>query len=156
MSRDALFRQAAAELGFAPDAEIRIGGNYVPLVRDGSTLYVSGQVPRIGSEVVVQGRAGSEVPLAEARRAARICVLRGLALLQRELGSLDRLRQILRVTVYVQCTQDFTQHSEVADGASDLLVAILGPAGAHTRTSVGVLQLPKNATVELDLIAAVD
>ena len=146
MSRDALFRQAAAELGFAPDAEIRSGGNYVPLVRDGSTLYVSGQVPRIGSEV----------PLAEARRAARIGVLRALALLQRELGSLDRLRQILRVTVYVQCTQDFTQHSEVADGASDLLVSILGPAGAHTRTSVGVLQLPKNATVELDLIAAVD
>jgi enamine deaminase RidA (YjgF/YER057c/UK114 family) len=156
MSRDALFRQAAAELGFAPDAEIRIGGNYVPLLRDGTTLYVSGQVPRIGSTMVVTGRVGSEVALPEAQRAARICVLRALALLQREIGSLERLRQVLRVTVYVQCTQDFTQQSEVADGASDLLVSILGAAGAHTRTSVGVLQLPKNATVELDLIAAAD
>ena len=111
-------------------------------------------MPRIGTEVVVTGRAGGAVTLAEARRAAQICVLRALALLQRELGSLEHVRQLLRVTVYVQCTPDFTQHSEVADGASGLLVSILGAAGAHTRTSVGVYQLPKNATVELDLIAA--
>jgi len=155
MPRDARFRQAAAELGYALEGEIRIGGNYVPLLRDGDTVYLSGQVPRVGSDVVVTGRAGSEVSLAEAQRAAQICVLRALALLQRELGSLEHVRQILRVTVYVQCTQDYTQQSEVADGASELLFSILGAAGAHTRTSVGVLQLPKNATVELDLIAAV-
>jgi len=155
MSRDALFRQAAATLGCSFDGEIKIGGNYVPLVRDGATVYVSGQVPRVGSDVVVTGRAGGEASLAEAQRAARICVLRALALLQRELRSLDHVRQILRVTVYVQCMPDFTQHSEVADGASELLFSILDAAGAHTRTSVGVLQLPKNATVELDLIAAV-
>lgn len=156
MSRDALFRQAAAELGFAPDAEIRSGGNYVPLVRDGDTVYLSGQVPRIGGTVVVVGRAGTEVALDQARRAATICVLRALTLLQREAGSLERVRRVLRVTVYVQCAADFTQHSEVADAASDLLHATLGAAGTHTRTSVGVYQLPKNATVELDLIAAVD
>lgn len=155
MSRDALFQQATAALGCSFEGEIRIGGNYVPLLRDGDTLYLSGQVPRVGSEVVVTGRAGADVSLAEAQRAAKICVLRALALLQRELGSLERVRQILRVTVYVQCTQDFTQQSEVADGASGLLYAILDAAGGHTRTAVGVLQLPKNATVELDLIAAV-
>lgn len=155
MSRDALFRQAAAALGFAPDAEIRIGGNYVPLLRDGHIIYLSGQVPRVGTEVVVTGRAGADVSLVEAQRAAKICVLRALALLQRELGSLEPLRQILRLTVYVQCTQDYTQQSQVADGASGLLYSILDAAGAHTRTAVGVLQLPKNATVELDLIAAV-
>ena len=155
MSRDALFQQATAALGCSFEGEIRIGGNYVPLLRDGDTLYLSGQVPRVGSEVVVTGRAGADVSLAEAQRAAKICVLRALALLQRELGSLERVRQILRVTVYVQCTQDFTQQSEVADGASGLLYSILDAAGGHTRTAVGVLQLPKNATVELDLIAAV-
>lgn len=156
MSRDALFHDLAAELGFAPDGEIRSGGHYVPLVRNGDTIYLSGQVPRVGSTVVVTGRADSAVPLGQARHAAKICALRALALLQRELGSLERVRRILRVTVYVQCTPDFTQHSEVADGASDLLHAILDTAGTHTRTSVGVYQLPKNATVELDLIAAVD
>jgi enamine deaminase RidA (YjgF/YER057c/UK114 family) len=155
MSRDALFQQATAALGCSFAGEIRIGGNYVPLLRDGDTVYLSGQVPRVGSDVVVTGRAGADASLAEAQRAAKICVLRALALLQRELGSLERVRQILRVTVYVQCTPDFTQQSEVADGASGLLYSILDAAGAHTRTSVGVLQLPKNATVELDLIAAV-
>ncbi len=154
MSRDALFRQAAEALGFAPDGEIRGGGDYVAVLRDGDTLYLSGQVPRIGSTVVVTGRAGAEITLEEAQRAARICTLRALALLQRGLGSLDGVRQILRLTVYVQCGPDFTQQSEVADAASALLQQVLGPAGVHTRTSVGVYQLPKNATVELDLIAA--
>ncbi len=154
MSRDALFRQAAEAQGFAPDGEIQVGGNYVPLLRDGPTLYISGQLPRMGSAVVVTGRAGVDVALEQAQRAARICALRALALLQRELGGLDGVRQILRLTVYVQCGPDFTQHSEVADAASALLQQVLGPAGVHTRTSVGVYQLPKNATVELDLIAA--
>lgn len=62
---------------------------------------------------------------------------------------------MLRITVYVQSAPSFTQQSEVADGASEILYAVLGPTGAHTRTSVGVLQLPKNATVELDLVASV-
>lgn len=154
MSRDSRFEQEAQRLGHAFDGEIKIGGNYVPLLRDGQTLYLSGQIPRVGNEVVVTGRAGEMVSLERAQHAAQVCVMRALALLQRALGSLDQVRSIPRITVYVQCTAEFTQHSEVADGASELLFAILGEsAGAHTRTSVGVLQLPKNATVELDMIA---
>jgi enamine deaminase RidA (YjgF/YER057c/UK114 family) len=79
--------------------------------------------------------------------------MRALALLQRSLGSLDRVRSVLRIGVFVQSAEHFTQQSEVADGASEVLYRVLGEAGAHTRTSVGVFQLPKNATVELDLIA---
>nr|WP_231402575.1 RidA family protein [Caenimonas aquaedulcis] len=141
-------------MGYSFDGEIKIGGNYVPLIRDGHTIYISGQVPRVEDTVVVTGRAGADVSLSQAQLAARICVMRALALLQRALGSLDNVRAILKVNVYVQCTDSFTQHSEVADAASELLFSILGPAGAHTRTSVGVYQLPKNATVELDLVAA--
>ena len=103
---------------------------------------------------VATGRAGAEVSLEQARAAARISTLRALALLQRALGSLDQVDRILRITVYVQCTADFTQHSEVADAASDLLHTVLGEAGIHARTSIGVYQLPKNATVELELQAA--
>jgi len=117
-------------------------------------VYISGQVPRVGTTVQVTGRVGAGTSLEQARTGARISVLRALALLQQQLGSLDRIQQVLRVTVYVQCADDFTQHSEVADAASDLLVEVLGPAGRHTRTSVGVLQLPKNASVEIDLVAA--
>lgn len=154
MSRDELFRQAADAQGYPLHDEILVGGNYTPVLRDGRHLYLSGQVPRIGSTVVVTGRAGAGVSLQQAQRAAQICTLRALALLQRELGGLEGVRQILRLTVYVQCAPDFTQHSEVADAASALLQQVLGPAGVHTRTSVGVYQLPKNATVEIDLIAA--
>lgn len=154
MSADTRFDEAAASLGHSFDGELKIGGNYVPLLRDGHVVYVSGQVPRVGSTVVVTGRVGEQVSLAQARRAAQICAMRALALLQRELGSLDRVRQILRVTVYTQSAATFTQQSEVADGASELLHSVLGEAGRHTRTSVGVYQLPKDASVELDLVAA--
>jgi len=156
MSRDTAFNQAAAALGYSFDGDIKLGGNYVPLARDGHHVYVSGQVPRVGDRVVVTGRAGAEVTLAQAQLAAKVCALRALALLQRSLGSLEAVRAILKVNVYTQSSADFTQQSEVADAASELLHAVLGPAGAHARTSVGVFQLPKNATVELDLVAVVD
>ena len=155
MTADTRFAQAAAALGHAFDGELKIGGNYVPLLRDGDVVYISGQVPRVGSSVVVTGRVGEQVALAQAQHGAKVCAMRALALLQRELGSLDRVRQVLRVTVFTQSASTFTQQSEVADAASELLHEVLGDAGRHTRTSVGVYQLPKNASVELDLVAAV-
>jgi len=156
MTRDVKFREEAAALGYSFDGEIKIGGNYAPLVRDGNHVYVSGQIPRVEDSVVVTGRAGAETTLSEARLGAKICAMRALALLQRSLGTLDRVTAILRLTVYVQSTQTFTQQSEVADSASEVFANVLGSAGVHSRTSVGVLQLPKNATVEVDLIATVD
>lgn len=153
-TRDPIAERIADELGYSFAGEIRIGGHYASVVRDGRTVYLSGQVPRVGTEVVVTGRVGEQVPLERARLAAQICALRALALLRRTLGSLDEVAQVLRVTVYVQCTSDFTQHSEVADAASDLLHRVFGEAGIHTRTSVGVMALPKNAAVEVDMIVA--
>ncbi|WP_426139670.1 RidA family protein [Pseudomonas sp. DWP3-1-2] len=155
MSADARFRQTAEALGYSFEGEIKIGGNYVSVVRHQNELYISGQIPRVGDTVVVTGRAGTDATLAQAQLAAKICAMRALALLQRSLGSLDEVKRLLRMTLYVQCSEDFTQQSEVADGASDVLFFVLGEAGAHTRSSIGVYQLPKNATVELDLIAAV-
>ncbi|THU02841.1 RidA family protein [Lampropedia puyangensis] len=154
MNADQRFEAAAQRLGYTFDGALKIGGNYTPLLEDGKTLYISGQIPRVGDQVVVTGRVGAAVSLAHAQLSAQICTMRALALLQRHLGSLDLVARVLRLTVYVQCTESFTQHSEVADGASNLLVEVLGDAGRHTRTSVGVYQLPKNASTELDLIAA--
>ena len=154
-TRQSRFDGIASALGYSFEGEIKVGGNYVSTVRHGSEIYVSGQVPRVGSTVVVTGRVGEDVPLAEAQKAAKVCAMRALAVMAQALGSLDAIAQVLRVTVYTQSASDFTQQSEVADAASELLVAVLGPQGVHTRTSVGVYQLPKNAAVELDLIAAV-
>ncbi|HET6829125.1 MAG TPA: RidA family protein [Ramlibacter sp.] len=153
-SRQARLDHIIAGLGYSFDGPIRIGGDYVSIVRDGTTAYVSGQVPRVGETVVVTGPAGSTVDLAQAQRAAQVCAIRALVLLQQSLGSLDAIRQVLKVNVYTQSDPAFTRQSEVADAASALLKAVLGEAGAHTRTSIGVLQLPKNATVELDMVVA--
>ena len=152
-TRDQIADQIAAELGHSFDGEIIAGGHYVPLVRDGRTIYLSGQVPRVGTTVVVTGRVGEQVSLEKAREAAQICALRCLTLLRRELGSLDGIEKLLRVGVFVQCTADFTQQSEVADAASDLLHRVFGDAGVHVRTAVGVYALPKNASVELEMTA---
>jgi enamine deaminase RidA (YjgF/YER057c/UK114 family) len=155
-SADTRFLEQAQQLGYSFDGEIKIGGNYVPLVRDGDHLYVSGQIPRVGNTVLVTGTVGAEVLLVDAQKAAKVCVMRALALLQRALGSLEHIQSVPHITVYVQSAQDFTLQSEVADGASEVLFHVLGPqAGAHSRTSVGVLQLPKNAAVEIDLIASI-
>lgn len=156
MTADERFAQAALELGHRFDGEIKIGGNYSPVVRDGQQLFVSGQIPRVGDDVLYVGTVGAGIDLASARTAAAICAMRALAFVQRAAGSLDAVRAVARITVYVRSAPDFTQQSEVADGASDLIARVLGPVGAHTRTSVGVLQLPKGVAVELDLIARVD
>lgn len=152
-SCEARFAAVAAALGHDFDGDIQIGGNYVSVVQHGAEVYVSGQIPRVGSTVVVTGRVGADVSLAQAQIGAKICAMRALALLRQTLGSLERVKQVLRISVYVQSAEDFTRQSEVADAASEVLHTVLGPAGVHTRTSVGVYQLPKNAAVEIDLIA---
>ena len=153
-ARERIADQVAAELGHSFEGEIRVGGHYASAVRDGRTVYLSGQVPRVGGTVVVTGRVGDAVSLEQVRLAAQICTLRALAILRQTLGSLDAVERVLRVTVFIQSTADFTQQSEVADAASDLLHRVFGEAGVHTRTSVGVYSLPKNAAVELDMIVA--
>jgi enamine deaminase RidA (YjgF/YER057c/UK114 family) len=130
-TREDKFQAVAAQLGHSFEGEIKIGGNYTSVVRHGDQAFV-------------------------AQTAAKICAMRALVLLRQELGSLDAIAKILRMTVYVQAAEDFTQLSEVGDAASEVLYAVLGEAGVHTRTSIGVFQLPKNASVELDLIAAVN
>lgn len=154
MNADARFQALALELGHDFSGEIEIGGNYTPVQRDGHQLWVSGQIPRVGDEVHFVGALGDVFDAAQGQQAAAICVMRALALLQRAAGTLDAVARVLRITVYVRSAPSFTQQSEVADGASNVLVRVLGPQGVHARTSVGVLQLPKGAAVELDLVAA--
>lgn len=116
-TRAAAFERIAAELGYDFSGEMKIGGNYVPFLIEGNQVHLSGQIPRVGDEIVVTGRAGSEVSLADAQRAAKVCVMRALALLRQALGDLERVRKVLQLNVFVQSAEHFTQHSEVADGA---------------------------------------
>lgn len=152
MTPDEKYQAAQQRLGYQLD-EFKVGGNYTPLVRDANHLYISGQIPRVGDAIVLPGRVGDTLTLAQAQIAAGISALRCLGLLKQALGSLDQVKAIPRITVYVRSAEDFDQQSEVANGASDLLHEILGAAGVHTRTSIGVMQLPKSAAVEIDMIA---
>ncbi|MGY1954416.1 RidA family protein [Pseudomonas pergaminensis] len=152
MTPDEKYQAAQQRLGYQLD-EFKVGGNYTPLVRDANHLYISGQIPRVGDAIVLPGKVGDTLTLAQAQIAAGISALRCLGLLKQALGSLDQVKAILRITVYVRSAEGFDQQSEVANGASDLLHEILGAAGVHTRTSIGVMQLPKSAAVEIDMIA---
>ncbi len=146
-------RRLAAPHGLDIDAPLQIGGHYASSTEHAGLVHVSGQVPRVGASLVCTGRVGDGVSLAQAREAAAVCVLRVLTVLHQAHG-LDRVRRVLKLNVFVHSADDFTQHSEVADGASELLVAVLGPDGLGARTSLGVRQLPKNAPVEVDATVA--
>jgi enamine deaminase RidA (YjgF/YER057c/UK114 family) len=131
--------------------------NFVPCVRVGSTLYVSGQVTAWNGEFRHVGKVGRDVSLEEARTAARLCALNVLAQAKAFLGSLDRIRRVCMVQGFVNAVPEFTQHPAVINGASDLLVEIFGEeVGSHARFAVGAGSLPFNVSVEIAAVLAVE
>jgi enamine deaminase RidA (YjgF/YER057c/UK114 family) len=127
---------------------------YVAVVVHGGVAYVSGQIPREGGQVMMTGKVGAEVNLAQAQRAAEACVLQALAQLKAELGDLGRIARILKVTGFVASAPGFTEQPQVIDAASGLLVHALGEAGRHARSAIGVAELPRGVPVEIELVAA--
>jgi enamine deaminase RidA (YjgF/YER057c/UK114 family) len=128
---------------------------YVPVTLAGDLAFVSGQVPIANGQVMHPGRLGDAVSLEEGQHAARRAAVQALAALRGDLGSLDRLGAILQLSVYIASTPDFTQHSQVANGASELLVEACGDAARHARAAIGVAALPLGASVELAMTATV-
>lgn len=112
---------------------------------------MAGQVPLKEGKLLVRGKLGADVNLQAGAGAARRCVLQGLAALKAELGSLDRVRRIVKVSVFVASAEGFTDQPKVANGASDLLVEVFGDLGRHARSAVGVAELPLGAPVEVEL-----
>ena len=147
--------QRLAELGISLPASAAAGALYTPAVVFENLAWVSGQLPREGDRVLAVGKLGRDIALEQAKIGARVALIRALAALRDTVGDLTRIRQILKLTVFVSSSDDFTQQSAVADGASELIFSLFGPElGKHARTSVGVSQLPRNACVELDLVVA--
>lgn len=128
---------------------------YVPVVVHRGVAYISGQVPRVDGKVPFTGKVGGDVSVEEARQCAEICVLKGLSCLQSAIGSLDNVDQILKITGYVQSAVGFSQQPKVMDAASELLERIFAEKGRHTRTAIGVSELPSNTPVEIDFLIAV-
>ncbi len=129
---------------------------YVPVVVSGGLAYVSGQVPMAEGKLLWTGKLGGELDLAAGAEAARRCALQALSALRAELGSLDRVRRIVKVSVYVASDRGFTDQPKVANGASELLVQVFGDPGRHARAAVGVAELPLGGPVEVEMVAEVE
>jgi enamine deaminase RidA (YjgF/YER057c/UK114 family) len=142
------------ELGLALPPPPQPAGTYRPVVVDGGYAWVSGQVPVVDGKLLHPGIVGRDVDVPEAKLAAERATLQGLSALAAELGTLDRVRRIVRVGVYIATTAEFAHHSEVGNGATELLIRVFGEEGRPARVSMGAASLPKGACVEVEILAA--
>jgi len=145
-----------AELGIELPAVPPPLASYVPVVVSGGLAFVAGQIPVEDGRLLWAGRLGTDVDIATGAEAARRCALQALAALRGVLGSLDRVRGIVRLAVFVASAPGFTDQPKVANGASDLLAEVFGEAGRHARVAVGVVELPLGAPVEVEVTAEVE
>jgi enamine deaminase RidA (YjgF/YER057c/UK114 family) len=150
-----LVEELLAQLGIRLPDPVAPLASYVPVRISGDHAYVAGQVPLEDGTILSIGKLGAEVSIEQGQEATRRCVLQALAALRAALGSLDRVKGIVRVDVFVASAPGFTDQPAVANGASDLLVEIFGEEGRHARAAVGVSELPRGASVEVALIARI-
>lgn len=157
---------AAAQQPASPEARLKALGielppapapvaSYVPAVRTGNLVFLAGQGPMAGGKPTVTGKVGAELTEQQGYQAARSTILVSLAALRAEIGSLDRVRRVVKVVGFVNSAPGFTRQPWVMNGASDLLIEIFGDAGKHARTSVAANELPLNIPVEIELIVEV-
>lgn len=130
-------------------------GAYVPSVRAGNLIFVAGQIPVAEGKVKFIGRVGDDLSIEDGYKAAKLCALNALSILKAELGSLDKVKRIIRLAGYVSSAEKFYDQAKVVNGASDLLVEVFGDDGKHARVALGVYSLPLNAAVEMELIVEV-
>jgi enamine deaminase RidA (YjgF/YER057c/UK114 family) len=129
-------------------------GSYIPVVRSGNLLYVSGQIPMEDGKVAFTGKV-SDANIETAQKSARICAINILAQLKKELGDLEKISKIVRISGFVNSVPEFTQQPKVINAASDLFYEIFGECGKHSRIAVGVSSLPLNSMTEIDAIVEI-
>jgi enamine deaminase RidA (YjgF/YER057c/UK114 family) len=129
--------------------------SYVPAVRSGTLLFLSGILPMKDGKPAWTGKIGRELTVEQGAEAARLACLNALAVVKAEIGSLDAVSRIVRLGGHVASAEGFTQQPAVVNGASDLLVAIFGDAGRHARLALGAYELPLGAAIELELIVEI-
>lgn len=144
------------ELAIVLPAVTKPVGAYVPALRHGDLLYLSGQVPLVDGKVAFTGKVGDGKTLEDAIAAARVCALNAIAVAADAAGGIDNISRVVKVVVYVASAAGFTDQHKAANGASNLLAEVFGQSGRHARAAVGVAELPLNSTVEVDVTFAVN
>ncbi len=145
--------QKLEELGIILPAPIAPVANYVPFVKTGNQIFISGQLPIENGEVKFIGKLGENISIEDGQKAARICAINLLANLKIACdGNLDRVVRCVKLGIFVNAVPSFTDHPVVANGASDLMVEVLGDAGKHARFAMGAGSLPRGVAVEVDAV----
>ena len=150
-----MIEERLAELGIVLPPAPQPVASYIPVKVVGDLAWVAAQIPMQDGAVTVAGKVGGEVTIDDANAGARRCALQALAALQAALGTLDRVKGIVKLDVFVASATGFIDHPKVANGASDLLVEVFGDEGRHARAAVGVAELPLGAAVEVALLVQV-
>ena len=126
-------------------------GSYVPIIKSGNLLYISGQIPMENGKIIFTGKV-SDDNLEIAQKSAKMCAVNILSQIRREVGNLDRVSKVIKLSGFVNSVPEFTQHPKVINAASDLIFEIFGEIGRHSRIAVGVNSLPLNSMTEIDAI----
>lgn len=142
-------------LGIVLPAAPKPVATYVPASRAGDLLFLSGVLPFQDGKLAFTGKLGKELDIQQGYAAARLAVLNALAIIQQDLGSLNQVRKIVRLTGHVASADGFSEQPAVVNGASDLLVEIFGERGRHARLALGAAELPLQAPIEIEMIAQV-
>lgn len=140
------------ELGITLPEAAAPAANYLPVMTSGNLLYTSGQLPLHEGKLVHEGLIGRDLTVEQGQEAAKWCAINILAQAQSALGNLESVKKIVKISVFVASNADFTEQHLVANGASNLLAEVLGNAGRHARSAVGMASLPLNAPVEIEAI----
>jgi enamine deaminase RidA (YjgF/YER057c/UK114 family) len=146
------FEARLTELGITLPLAPKPVATYIPAVRVGDLLFLSGTGPFKDGAIVYAGKLGKDLTVEQGYEAARLTLLNALAMVRQELDTLDRVTRVVRLTGHVASAEGFTQQPAVINGASDLLVQIFGEAGRHARLALGAAELPLNMAIELELI----
>ncbi|MER8864427.1 RidA family protein [Mesorhizobium sp. M0751] len=145
-----------SDLGVTLPAAAAPAANYVPYCKTGNLLFTAGQLPLKEGKLQASGLLGRDVDTATGKEAAKYCAINILAQAQAALGDLEKIRRLVKITVFVASAPDFVEQHLVANGASDFLAAVLGDRGKHARSAVGTASLPLNAAVEIEAIFEVE
>jgi enamine deaminase RidA (YjgF/YER057c/UK114 family) len=140
-----------AELGLTLPEVVPPLASYTPAVASGEFVFTSGQLPMVNGKLALTGKVGAEVTPEQAKAQAQICALNALAAVKSVIGDLDRIERVVKVVGFVASAPDFTGQPGVVNGASELLGDVLGEAGVHARSAVGVAVLPLDAPVEVEI-----
>ena len=151
MSYEEQLKEIGIELPQAPKPV----ATYIPAVRAGNLLFLSGVLPMQNGQLAFTGKLGRDLTVEQGMQAAKMALLNALAIAKQELGTLDRITRVVKVVGHVASAEGFTDQPQVLNGASDLLVEIFGDAGRHARVAIGAAELPRRAAVEIEVILAV-